>query len=212
MFVRDIANKAYHSGREAMSNGDYTMARAAFRWARRADSANPLYIHAEALLAQKMGNPHEADRLFRRVLDMAERAYGTGHYQNSIFTANLIDLYEQMDRPEQAASLREQAIDGLDRKTASFASTRALDRLAEICLMAGRSADALAIYESALARRVATFGDGHARVSECLIALTRLRARIRKLIETATAREIPSPFQPKIVWSREKEANPALSA
>ncbi|MDH5409893.1 MAG: tetratricopeptide repeat protein [Alphaproteobacteria bacterium] len=212
MFVRDIANKAYQSGRDAMANGDYAMAQAAFRWARRADSRNPLYIHAEALLARKMGNPHEADRLFRRVLDLAERAYGPGHYQNSIFSANLIELYEQMGHTERAMKLREQVIAGLDRKTASFAGSRALDRLAEICLQAGRAADALSIYESALTCRIATFGDGHARVTECLVALTRLRARIRKLAEAAAARDMAAPPRPEIVWRQEERSSRAYSA
>ena len=42
MFVKDLANKAFQAAREAMTQGDYEMARAALRWARRADSGNPL--------------------------------------------------------------------------------------------------------------------------------------------------------------------------
>ncbi|MBE9552871.1 MAG: tetratricopeptide repeat protein, partial [Proteobacteria bacterium] len=103
-------------------------------------------------------------------------------------------------------------VDGLDRKSAADGSICALDRLAEICLRAGRSADALAIYEAALARRRQVFGDVHDRVGECLVALTRLRVRVRRLAEAAAAREMPAPIRPEIVWRRKEEVDSALSA
>ena len=212
MLVKDLANKACRAACDAMAQGDYEMARAALRWARRADSGNPLYIHAEAMLAQKTGAFHEADRLYRRVADLAERALGAGHIQNVAISARMIALYEEMGRGGQADMLRHRIIDGLDRDSAIDGGIPALDRLAEICLRAGRSADAVAIYEAALARRRQVFGGIHDRVSECLVALTRLRVRIRGLAEAAAPRDIPAPFQPEIVWRREEEADSALSA
>jgi len=212
MSARVLANNAYKAARDAMAQGDYDMARAALRWARRADSGNPLYIHAEAVLAQKTGRPFEADRLYRRVADLAERTFGEGHIRNVAISAKMIALYEEMRNTYAAETLRDRVIDGLDRRSAAEASIHALDRVAEICLQAGRSADALAIYEAALARRRQVFGDIHHRVSECLVALTRLRARIRRQAEAAAVREIPAPFQPEIVWRREEEVNTALSA
>ena len=212
MSVRILANNALKAAHEAMAQGDYDMARAALRWARRADSGNPLYIHAEAILAQRTGAHHEADRLFRRVADLAVRAFGAGHIHNVAISARTIDLYEEMGRPGMADELRNLVIDGLDRSTVVDGSIHALDRLADICLKARRSAAALAIYESALARRRAVFGDGHARVSECLVALARLRARIRKLAETTDTRETAPSFRPEIVWRREDRAGRALSA
>jgi len=212
MSARVLANNAYRAARDAMAQGDYEMARAALRWARRADSGNPLYIHAEAVLAQKTGRPFEADRLYRRVADLAERTFGEGHIRNVAISAKMIGLYEEMHNTYAAETLRDRVIDGLDRKSAAEGSIRALDRVAEICLQAGRSADALAIYEAALARRRQIFGDVHHRVSECLIALTQLRARIRRQAEAAAARKTPAPFQPEIVWRREEQVNTALSA
>lgn len=212
MSAKALANNAYKAAREAVDKGDYDMARAALRWARRADSGNPLYIHAEAVLAQKTGRPFEADRLYRRVADLAERTFGEGHIRNVAISAKMIGLYEEMGNIYAAEKLRDKVIDGLDRQSAAEGSIRALDRVAEICLLAGRSTDALAIYEAALARRRQIFGDVHHRVSECLVALTRLRARIRRLAEAAAARETPAPFQPEIVWRREEEAHQKLSA
>lgn len=212
MSAKDLANKAYKAACDAMAKGDHEMARAALRWARRADSGNPLYIYADAILAQKTGGYFEADRLYRRVADLAERTFGEGHIRNVAISAKMIGLYEEMGNTYEADKLRHQVVDGLDRKSAADGSICALDRLAEICLRAGRSADALAIYEAALARRRQAFGDVHDRVSECLVALTRLRVRVRGLAEAAAAREIPAPFRPEIVWRREEEMDSALSA
>lgn len=212
MSARVLANNAYKAARAAMAQGDYDMTRAALRWARRADSGNPLYIHAEAVLAQKTGRPFEADRLYRRVADLAERTFGEGHIRNVAISAKMIGLYEEMRNSCAAKTLRDKVIDGLDRKSAAEGSIRALDRVAEICLQAGRSADALAIYEAALARRRQVFGEVHHRVSECLVALTRLRARIRRQTEATAAGETPAPFRPEIVWRREEQVDTALSA
>ncbi|MEN8195916.1 MAG: tetratricopeptide repeat protein [Pseudomonadota bacterium] len=212
MRAKDLANKAYRAGRDAMAQGDHETARAALRWARRADSGNPLYIHAEAVLAHKTGGYFEADRLYRRVADLAERTFGEGHIRNVAISAKMIALYEEMGNAHEAEKLRHRVVDGLDRKSAADSSIHALDRLAEICLRAGRSADALAIYEAALARRRQAFGDVHERVSECLVALTRLRVRVRGLAEAAAARKALPAFEPKIVWRREEEAHSALSA
>lgn len=211
MSAKALANNAYKAAREAMDKGDYDMARAALRWARRADGGNPLYIHAEAMLAQKTGRPFEADRLYRRVADLAERTFGEGHIRNVAISAKMICLYEEMGNTYEAEKLRHRVIDGLDRQSAADSSVHSLDRVAEICLQAGRSSDALAIFEAALARRRQVFGDVHHRANECLVALTRLRARIRGLAEAA-ARETPAPFMPEIVWRREAEAHLALSA
>jgi tetratricopeptide (TPR) repeat protein len=212
MSAKVLANKAYKAGRDAMAQGDHQTARAALRWARRADSGNPLYIHAEAVLAHRTGGYFEADRLYRRVADLAERTFGEGHIRNVAISAKMIALYEEMGNAYEAEKLRHRVVDGLDRKSAADGSIHALDRLAEICLRAGRSADALAIYEAALARRRQAFGDIHERVSECLVALTRLRVRVRRLAEAAAAREALPAFEPKVVWRRDKEAHSALSA
>jgi hypothetical protein len=146
------------------------------------------------------------------VADLAERAFGAGHIHNITISGKMVGLYEEMGRSDQASLLRHRIIDGLDRDSAVDSSIVALDRLAELCIQASRSADALAIFEAALARRRAVFGDGHARVNECLIALTRLRARIRKLAETAAVHENPAPIRPEIIWRREEKAYLALSA
>ncbi len=187
MHARKLAANAYRAGLEAMSKGDFDMARAAFRWARRADGGNPLYIHAEALLSQRSGNPYEAGRLYRRVVDMAERSFGAGHINTVAVTRNLIDLLETMGRDDEAAALRHRMIDGLDRDSAAQASLRALERFGAICLQAGRGAEALAVLDHALGYRRRAFGDSHARTAECLAATTRLRATIRRAARTTGA-------------------------
>lgn len=212
MFAKNLANKAFMAARDALAQGDYEMARAALRWARRADSGNPLYIHAEAILAQRTGGHHEADRLFRRALDIAERALGAGHIHNVAISSRMIALYEEMGLTDEAELLRHRIINHLDRKSAADGSVLALDRLAEICLQAGRSADALAIYQAALDRRRAAFGENHARVNECHVALTRLRARIRKLADTQSMRADRFIIRPEIVWRSEDKTKPRLSA
>jgi len=212
MLVRDLARKAYRAARESMANGDYELARAALRWARRADSGNPLYIHAEAELIRLTGNYHEADRLYRRLMDLAERAFGAGHVRTVALAGRMAELYEQMGREEQAATLRRRILDGLDMASTADGSVRTLDRIADICLKAGRSADALAIYTAALARRRAVFGEGHGRVDECLAAMKRLRVRDRMHSEHIAAGQSPAGLNSQIVWREDEGMGRSLPA
>jgi len=210
MNTKDLANKAYAAARDALAQGDYDMARAALRWARHADSGNPLYMLAEAVLAQRTGDHHEAELLYRRALDMAERAIGPGHMHNVAIAARLLALYEEAGRDDQARALQDRIIDGLDRASAADASIPALDRLAEICVRAGRAGEAIAIYQAAFERRSAVYGNGHRRAVECLVALTRLRARIRDLAEARAAQE--EIMQPRFIWRHEERVEPVQPA
>jgi tetratricopeptide (TPR) repeat protein len=188
-----------------MAQGDYDMARAGLRWARRADSGNPLYIFAEATLAEKTGGYFEADRLYRRVADLAERSFGTGHVRTVTISARMIDLYEKMGNAFEAAALRNRVIDQLDHESAADSSIDLLDRLAGICISAGRFGDALALFEAAVARRRQVFGESHNRFTELLAAQTRLRARIRQLAKATAAADMPAPASVQIVWRRQDE-------
>lgn len=187
-----------------MANGDYELARAALRWARRADSGNPLYIHAEAELNRLTGNFHEADRLYRRLVDLAERAFGAGHVRTVSLAGRMAELRQQMGREEEAATLRRRILDALDMASAADGSVRTLDRIADICLQANRTADALAVYAAALARRRAVFGEGHSRVDECLAAMKRLRLRVRMQLEQPAASEVQAGLSSQVIW-REDE-------
>ena len=180
-----LAAKAYAAGRTAMADGDFDMARTAFRWARRADSKNIRYVHAEAVLAQRTGNPYEAENLHRRVIDVAERTFGTGHPLTMPLVANLIGLYEQAGRASDAMSVRDRIIDELDLQMAAFSSVRALTKIAEICIDAGRGGEAIEIFQRAVDQRRKIYGDGHAKLSECLERMKEIRARTRLLAETA---------------------------
>lgn len=198
MFAKDLANKAYKAARRALAEGDYHLARAAIRWARRADSGNPLYIHLEAELARKFGDRHEAERLYRRLADLAERAFGAGHIRNVAVLSGLTELYDEMGRHDEAAQLRKRIINNLDRRSAADSGVPALARVANMCVRAGRGADALAIFDAALTRRRSVFGENHPRVVECRHALQALRARFR--LEPAAGKALESTFRHKILW------------
>ncbi len=210
MFAKDLANKAYKAARKALAEGDHDLARAAIRWARRADSGNPLYIHLEAVLARKSGDRHEAERLYRRLADLAERAFGGGHIRNVAVLSGLIELYDEMGRHDEATGLRNLVIDRLDLRSAADGGTPALMRITDICLQAGRTADALSVVDAALARRRSVFGDGHIRVKECQRALEALSARIR--MEPATEREPTAAFGPEVLWREDAGKDWAMSA
>jgi tetratricopeptide (TPR) repeat protein len=210
MFATNLANKAYKAARKALAEGDHDLARAAIRWARRADSGNPLYIHLEAVLARKSGDRHEAERLYRRLADLAERTFGAGHARYVAVLAGLIELYDEMGRHVEAARLRNHAIDRLDRQSAADSGISALMRMADICLHVGRTADALSIVDAALARRRSVFGNGHIRVDECRRALEALSARIR--LEPATARKPAAAFGPEILRRKDTGKEWALPA
>lgn len=200
MLAGELARNAYRAGRAALMARDYGLARAALRWARRADSGNPLYIHAEAELAHRTGAYHEAERLYRRLEDLAERTFGRGHARVVAIRARLIALYRDMGRPEQATRLRLQTVAGLDRRTAADAGMPALQRLAELCLDAGRTDIAMELFEAALARRRSVFPDRHERVIECLSGLARLRRRIGRIALAAAARETDPAFRAELAW------------
>ena len=208
MFAKDLANKAYHAARKALAEGDHDLARAAIRWARRADSGNPLYIHLEAELARKSGDRHEAERLYRRLADLAERTFGAGHIRNVAVLSGLIELYDEMGRHEEAAQLRERIIKNLDRHSAADSGIPALARAANICLQAERPADALSIFEAALKRRRSVFGENHPRVAECRRALQAVRARIR--LNTADADSAVTASRPEILWGTSAGQLPAM--
>lgn len=163
-----------------MARGDFDLARAAFRWARRADPGNPVYIHAEAALARRTGDLHEAERLFRRVIDIAERAFGAGDPRTAMIRDDLVELYLQMGRPGEARRLAAAIVDGLDRKAAARCSVRGLARIAGTCLRAGCPEEATLIYEQAGSWRRALFGDGHPKVDECRSAADALAARLQR--------------------------------
>lgn len=208
MFAKDLANKAYHAARKALAEGDHDLARAAIRWARRADSGNPLYIHLEAELARKSGDRHEAERLYRRLADLAERAFGAGHIRNVAVLSGLIELYDEMGRHEEAAQLRKRIIKNLDRHSAADSGIPALARAAHICLQAGRPADALTIFEAALKRRRSVFGENHPRVEECRRALQATHARIR--LSAADTSSAVTPSRPEILWRGDAGQLPAM--
>lgn len=175
----NVARRAYASGREALAQGDLDMARAAFRWARRADPGNPLYIHGEAAVACRTGNYHEAEHLYRRVLDLATRAFGAGDPRVAVAARGLIELREEHGQEEEAWSLGEYILDSLDRDAAAQTGVTVLSALVNICDTTARLGDAVDIHRRALAWRIRTFGEDHYKVHECNIAI----AELNRLIE-----------------------------
>lgn len=152
--VANAAAKAYDAGQEAMSNGDFEAALGAFRWARSADNGNPAYIHAEAVLAQRTGSHDEAEKLYLRVIDIAERALGGRHSYTTTVTYGLIGLYVIMGRNTQARIFCNRIIDNLDRDTVARSSISRQRRIMEICRRAKHLGDAMHMYESSLVRWV----------------------------------------------------------
>lgn len=175
-----VCARAYAAGRSAMARRDYDLARTAFRWARRADPGNPVYIHAEALLAERVGNPHEAERLFLRVIDVARRAFGAGDPRTAMVQGNLVRLYERMGRLDEARELAATIVGGLDRRAAAQGTVNGLSRIADICIRAGRADDAMLIHWQAVSARRTVFGHGHAKVTEILAATNALAARLQR--------------------------------
>jgi len=169
-----VARRAYAAGRTALADSDFDLARAAFRWARRADPGNPLYIHGEAVLAEKSGNLHEAEKLYRRVLDMAIRAFGAGDPRTGLVARSLIGLLEDNGREEEAWEIADFLLDNLDQDAAAQANVLTLAALVGIYDTAARLGDAVALHRRALAWRKAQFGEGHYKVHECRIAVAEL--------------------------------------
>ncbi len=213
----DVCAKAYATGLDAMKRRDFDLARTAFRWARRADPGNPVYIHAEAVLAQRSGNRHEAEKLYRRVIDVAERAFGAADPRTALVTGGLVFLYEKTGRGDEATAIARRVVDELDRGAVARAGIQTLARIAELCESAGRPGEAIDIYRLALAERRDIFGDRHPKVRECLVRMNALQVRI---MERKAAARAPAPAgadrpvtTPRLVWRRrEDEAGPALSA
>ncbi len=181
MSKAEISANAFRAGHDAMVQGDFEMALTAFRWARRADSGNPAYIHAEATLARRMHNYHESENLYRRVIDVAVRAFGASDPRTATIAFDLADLYEEMGRHDDAVGLCVHIVDNLDREAAAIGSARLLARIGEICQRADRPEEGLRIHWRAVAYRRGVFGHDHAKVAE-------LRAGIAALREPADSR------------------------
>jgi tetratricopeptide (TPR) repeat protein len=152
--LANVAAKAYDAGHEAMSNGDFDVALDAFRWARSADHGNPAYINAEAVLAQRMGNLYEAEKLYLRAIDIAERAFGAGHSYTATVIYRLIGLYEKMGRHKQTRNLCNRIIDHLERDTVARGSIRRQRRIIEICRRAECLGDTMHTYERSMVLKV----------------------------------------------------------
>jgi tetratricopeptide (TPR) repeat protein len=171
----NVAAKAFMAGRDAMTQGDFEMALTAFRWARRADSGNPVYIHAEATLARKMHNFHESENLYRRVIDVAVRAFGARDPRTATIALGLSELYEEMGRHDQARDLCARIVDNLDREAAAMGGIQSLARITLICQRAGRLDEAMRIHLRAVAYRRGVFGDRHYKIGECVIGIAALK-------------------------------------
>jgi tetratricopeptide (TPR) repeat protein len=173
-----ISARAFATGREALAKGDYGTARTAFRWARRADPGNPLYIHGEAVVAHRTGNFYDAEHLYRRVLDLAMRAFGAGDPRIALAARGLIELCRQQGRYEEAWTLGKYVVDSLDRAAAARAGVASLSSLVKICDAIGRLDEAVALHRKALAWRSRVYGEGHYKVQECIIAIAELNRLI----------------------------------
>jgi hypothetical protein len=190
-----VSARAFAAGREALTQGDTDLARAAFRWARRADPGNPLYIHGEAVVAHRTGNFHDAEYLYRRVLDMAMRAFGTGDPRVAIAAQGLVDLCREQGRHEEAETLVRFLVDSLDRRTAARAGMATLSALARICDATGRRNAALAVHGQALVWRRGIFGEHHDKTRDCAAAIDGLKRgwAIRRTDPATSAAAAPGP-------------------
>jgi len=204
-----VSARAFAAGRKALATGDVDLARAAFRWARRADPGNPLYIHGEAVVAHRTGNFHEAEYLYRRVLDMAMRAFGVGDPRVALAARGLVELCREQGRHEEAQTLARFVADSLDRAAAARAGMAALSALARICNVTGRRDEALAVHRQALAFRRATFGNDHDKSRDCAAAILELKRRTvdrrtdRVTGSATTARDSAPPATPERAANRQ---------
>lgn len=173
-----ISARAFAAGREALAKGDTDLARAAFRWARRADPGNPLFIHGEAVVAHRTGNVHEAEYLYRRVFDMAMRAFGAGDPRLALAGQGLVELLLDQGRYEEAETLGRYVVDGPGKVATEQAGMPALRAVTRICDATGRLDAALAIHERALTWRRGIFGQDHHKVGACAAAIGELKRRI----------------------------------
>lgn len=194
-----VSARAYAAGRQALARRDYTAARTAFRWARRADPGNPLYIHGEAVVAHRTGNFYEAEHLYRRVLDLAMRAFGAGDPRVALAARGLVELCRQQGRFEEAWTLGKYVVDSLDRNAAARSGTAVLSALVKICDATGRLDAALVLHRQALAWRSRVYGEGHYKVQECIIAIAELNRLIAirgkgPAQEPAAPQPDPAPF------------------
>ena len=183
------------------------MALTAFRWARRADSGNPVYIHAEAVLARRMHNHHESENLYRRVIDVAVRAFGARDPRTAMIAFGLAELYGEMGRHDEARDLCGHIVDNLDREAAAIGGIQSLARITLICQRAGRLDEAMRIHLQADAYRRRVFGDRHYKVGECVIGI----AELKKLMKAhETAREKPEVNHPTCLPRRSRGLEAAM--
>lgn len=174
--VRD-KERAYRFGQVAILSGAGEHDETAFHWASGLGSGNPILIHAEASAAVREGRLVEAEALYLEAIRVTERLFDASHPHLATIAFGLVQLYAKQGRQDEALRVSRGVAGRTDRTRAVVANCRTLARLAELCRLAGRADDGIALFRRALAHRRRVHGARHPKVAECLAAFAEFQQR-----------------------------------
>lgn len=179
MKTAQTSAKAYRAGQEAMIRGDFKAARTSFQSARTLVPKNPNYILALAGAVSRLGEHQEAEDLYREAIACAEEAVGPNHPLVAVTAHALVEMYENIDRKDEAETLSKHSISVLDREEATHANSENLSRMASLFVRSGRPEEAEQLYRNAIEYRRKTFGESHAKVKKCEAELRDFLRQVR---------------------------------
>lgn len=171
------------AGRKAMLKTFPESASTALRWVSSLNPENPVFVHAEAIVALRAGRHRDAENLLKRAMAATKRAFGASHPQVAAIVHDLHELYERQRRDADARKLCERVAAEMDLSVAVIANAKTLGLVAELFRRAGREGDIAELYQRAVAHRQDIYGDGHPKTAECLAELAGIYRREGKPAE-----------------------------
>jgi len=154
---------------------------------------NPVKIHAAAGQAIAAGQFRKAEGLYRHAISTAESVMGASHPYVAKTATNLVILYENQGRYDEARQLCERVIGQIDPSEAAVANDQTLSHLKDLCRRAGQLHRATELYREAMTFRRRVFGNVHGKVAACIAGLAETYldigdcTRARSLLQRATS-------------------------
>lgn len=154
---------------------------------------DPVHIHAAARAACRDGRYREGETLYRQAVSATETLFGRSHPHVAIVARDLVELYDNQGRYDEARQLCDRIVGGIDPVEAAVANDHGLTRLAQLCRHGGHLEKAIGLYRAAMDYRRRIYGYSHPKVALCIAGMAEIhnelgnREKARALLRRAIA-------------------------
>ncbi len=156
---------------------------------------DPVHIHAAARTACREGRYREGETLYRQAVAATEALFGRSHPHVAIVAKDLVELYDNQGRYDEARQLCLRIVGDIDPVEAAGANDYGLTRLAQLCRHGGHPEKAIGLYRAAIDYRRTIYGYSHPKVALCIAGMAeahsalgnreKARALLRRAISMA---------------------------